>query len=176
MLVGRDEWDISQLVLDVYSQGFDVVGVGVGCSDSGDVRKETLEDAVVHGFFDVILLVGALLVVHLLLGVVVAPLVLLLDRENLLLLLGRLLVRGFGSQGVAHLNLLLQVVVVLPCGFCLVICLLGGIGARDHAGHSLGTASIDQRALRAYGGGHAYLRLRAGRLLHTWLEIIHVTQ
>jgi len=173
VLVGRDERDIAQLVLDVDSQGFDAVAQGVGRGDAGDVRQETLEDALVHGFVGVVLLVGALLVVHLLLGVVVPPLVLL---ENLLLLLGRLLVRGFGSQGVAHLNLLLQVVVVLPCGFRLVVCLLGGLGARHHAGHSLGPASIDQRALRADGGGCAYLGLRAGRLLHTWLEIVHVTR
>ena len=114
MLVGRDEWDVAQLVLDVDSQGFDAVAQGVGRGDAGDVRQETLEDALVHGFVGVVLLVGALLVVHLLLGVVVPPLVLL---ENLLLLLGRLLVRGFGSQGVAHLNLLLQVVVYSLAAF-----------------------------------------------------------
>ena len=132
-----------------------------------------------------------LLHVHLLLRVMVTSSLLLLWGEYLFALLLLLLrgMWGLGSERVAiDLNLFLQIVVIFTGCLCLVVGhhLRSGLLLHDHSlasrHHTLPssgaatTSSINQGALRADGGCRPYLGLRAGRLLHWGLEVVHVAR
>jgi hypothetical protein len=102
-------------------------------------------------------------------------------RKNLFLLLRLLLllrrVRRFWSKRIANFDLFFKVIIVFSCCLCLVVSLLlSSLWTRHHTGNTLRATSIDKGTLRAHSSCCSNLGLRACWLLHTRLEVVHVSR